>query len=158
MIVANAVTLGTLAAIRAQGQGVWSLGIVRRIRRITSDRGEIGLQIIANSLVGVDLVEQRRTAESDYSIDGEPTTISGRMFHALFLTLRKRDSDSAVQSLIVPASEYRPSRRFRVQTAASSLAIRFGRLLEQEPDWVWATVEPLELPPSARAADAATRR
>ena len=158
MIVANAVTLGTLAAIRAQGQSVWSLGIVRRIRRITSDRGEIGLQIIANSLVGVDLVEQRRTAESDYSIDGEPTTISGRMFHALFLTLRKRDSDAAVQSLIVPAAEYRPSRRFRVQTATSSLAIRFGRLLEQEPDWVWATVEPLELPPSARAADAATRR
>jgi hypothetical protein len=158
MIAANAVTLGTLAAIRAQGQSVWSLGIVRRIRRITSDRGEIGLQIIANSLVGVDLVEQRRTTESDYSVDGEPTTISGRMFHALFLTLRKRDGDAAVQSLIVPAAEYRPSRRFRVQTATSSLAIRFGRLLEQEPDWVWATVEPLELPPSARAADPATRR
>ena len=73
MIAANAVTLGTLAAIRAQGQSVWSLGIVRRIRRITSDRGEIGLQIIANALVGVDLVEQRRTTESDYSVDGEPT-------------------------------------------------------------------------------------
>jgi hypothetical protein len=158
MIVANAVTLGTLASIRAHGQSVWSLGIVRRIKRITADRGEIGLQIIANSLVGVDLVEQRRTADRDYSIDGEPTTISGRMFHALFLTLRKRETEAAVQSLIVPASEYQPTRRFRVQTTNSSLAIRFGRLLEQEPDWVWATVEPLELPPSARAADAAARR
>ena len=157
MIVANAVTLGTLTAIRAQGQSVWSLGIVRRIRRITSDRAEIGLQVVANSLVGVDLVEQRRGADSDYSIDGEATTVSGRVFHALFLTLRKRDAEHAVQSLIVPASEYHPSRRFRIQTADTSLAIRFGRLIEQEPDWVWATVEPLALPPSGRAANAAPR-
>ena len=127
-------------------------------KRITADRAEIGLQIIANSLVGVDLVEQRRTADRDYSVDGEPTTINGRMFHGLFLTLRKRETEAAVQSLIVPAVEYQPTRRFRLQTTNSSLAIRFGRLLEQQPDWVWATVEPLELPPSARAADAAARR
>ena len=48
MSIANAVTLGTLAAIRPQGQRVWALGIVRRMRRLTSDRAEIGLQIIAN--------------------------------------------------------------------------------------------------------------
>ena len=157
MIVANAVTLGTLAAIRAQGQSVWSLGIVRRMKRITTDRAEIGLQIIANSLVGVDLVEQRRGADSGYSIEGEATTVSGRMFHALFLTLRKRESEHAVQSLIVPAGEYQPTRRFRVQTTNASLAIRFGRLIEQEPDWVWATVEPVALPPPAQPARAAPR-
>ena len=60
MSVANAVTLGTLAAIRPHGQRVWALGIVRRMRRLTTDRAEIGLQVIANALVGVDLVEQRK--------------------------------------------------------------------------------------------------
>ena len=61
---------------------------------MTADRAEIGLQVIANTLVGVDLVEQRkRDATSDYSVDGETTTINGRVFHGLFLALRKRDGE-----------------------------------------------------------------
>jgi hypothetical protein len=145
MSVANAVTLGTLAAIRPQGHGVWALGIVRRMRRLTSDRAEIGLQVIANSLIGVDLIEQRKSLNADYSVDGEATTVNGRMFCGLFLALRKRESDPAVQSLIVPAVEYQPAKRFKLQTARSINAIRLGRLLEQQPDWVWTAMEPLDL-------------
>jgi len=152
MSVANAVTLGTLAAIRPQGQVVWTLGIVRRMRRLTTERAEIGLQVIANTLVGVDLIEQRRSIDTDYSVDGAPTTTNGRAFHGLFLSLRKRESAHAVQSLIIPAIEYQTTRRFRLQTSRSSSAIRFGRLLEQQPDWVWSTVEPIGLA-AARAAD-----
>ena len=57
MTVINAVTLGTLAAIRAHGQPLWTLGIVRRMKRLTGERAEIGLQMIANNLVGVELSE-----------------------------------------------------------------------------------------------------
>jgi len=153
MSIANAVTLGTLAAIRPQGQPVWTLGIVRRMRRLTSDRAEIGLQVIANTLVGVDLVEQRnRSIDTDYSVDGEESTVSGRAFHGLFLTLRRRDSDQAVKSLIIPAIEYQPTRRFRLQTSKSASSIRFGRLIEQQPDWVWSTVEPIGVATTAGAA------
>lgn len=141
MSVANAVTLGTLTAIRTHGQSPWTLGIVRRMRRLTTDRAEIGLQVIANTLAGVDLVEQRKSTD-EYSIDGEETTINGRTFPGLFLALRKRDGESSVQSLIVPASEYQPTRRFKVMTSKSVYPIRFGRLIEQMSDWVWATVEP----------------
>src|SRR4029434_9569607 len=74
MSAANAVTLGTLAAIRPHGESLCTLGIVRRMRRLTADRAELGIQIIANTLVGVDLVEQRKNADSDYSVDGEQTT------------------------------------------------------------------------------------
>jgi len=145
MSVANAVTLGTLAAIRAHGQGMWALGIVRRMKRLTTDRAEIGLQVVANALVGVELIEQRKSADADYSVNGEATTINGRSFDGLFLSLRKRETDPVVQSLIVPAVEYQPAKRFKVLTARSTNAIRFGRLLEQQPDWVWTAVEPQEL-------------
>jgi len=145
MIVANAITLGTLAAIRPHGQTPWTLGIVRRMRKMTADRAEIGLQVIANTLIGVDLVEQRKSSESDYSVDGEPTTITGRTFQGLFLALKKREGDATVQSLIVPAAEYQPTKRLKLMTSKAINPIRFGRLLEQQPDWVWATVEPLEL-------------
>jgi hypothetical protein len=129
------------------------MGIVRRIRRLTTDRAEIGLQVIANTLVGVDLIEQRRSIDADYSVDGE-TTINGRAFHGLFLALRKREGDQPVQSLIIPAIEYQPTRRFRLQTSKSASAIKFGRLIEQQPDWVWSTVEPIGIVAGAARDDA----
>jgi hypothetical protein len=140
MSVTNAVTLGTMVAIRPEGQAIWTLGIVRRMKRMTADRAEIGLQVIANTLVGVDLVEPRKGEEA-YSVDGETAAVNGRTIHALFLALRKREGDAAVQSLVVPAAEYQPAKRLRLLTAKAASPIRFGRLLEQQPDWVWATVE-----------------
>ena len=151
MSAANAVTLGTLSAIRAHGQSQWTLGIVRRMRRLTADRAELGLQVIANTLVGVDLVEQRKNADRDYSVDGEQTTINGRTYQGLFLTLRKRESDVGIQSLIVPLAEFQPANRLKLMTAKSIDPIRYGRLIEQQPDWVWATVEPLDLHPTTSA-------
>jgi hypothetical protein len=143
MSVANAVTLGTLTAIRPHGETAWTLGIVRRMKRMTADRAEIGLQVIANAIVFVDLVEQRKNVD-DYTVDGDAITINGRAFQGLFLALRKRD-DTIVQSLVVPAAEYQPTKRLKLMTSKSVNPIRFGRLLEQQPDWVWATLEPLDL-------------
>ncbi|MEP7061938.1 MAG: hypothetical protein ABI881_06050 [Betaproteobacteria bacterium] len=143
MSVANVITLGTLAALRAHGQPLWTLGIVRRMRRLTTDRAEIGLQVIAIAVTGVDMVEHRRAVSDSYSIDGEPTTVNARAFQGLFLAMRKREGDNTVQSVIVPAAEYQPTKRFKVVTTQSIHPIRFGRLIEQMSDWVWATIEPV---------------
>jgi hypothetical protein len=155
MSVANAVMLNTLAAIRPHGGSSWTLGIVRRMKRLTTDRAEIGMQVVATTLLGVELMEQRRSTDEDYSVNGEAITINGRSFGALLLALAKRGGDTAVQSLVVPAVEYQASKRFRLLTSRSSSPIRFGRLIEQQPEWVWTSVEPLEL---ARADLAASTR
>ena len=151
MVVANAVTLGKVVGLRSHGQKDWAIGIVRRMRRLTSDRAEIGMQVIAHQVVGVDLVEQRKAAEADYAVDGEATTVNGRTFPGLFLCLRKRGSDTMIQSLILPAIEYQPSRRVKMLAPRTSTRLRLGRLLEQQPEWVWAAIEPIEgetvLPP-----------
>jgi hypothetical protein len=144
MLAATTVTLGTVVALRPQGQSVWKLGIVRRMKRLTSERAEIGLQVVASALAGVDLIEQRNSHEDDYSVDGVPTTINGRIFPGLFLSLRKKDSDAAVRSLMLPAVEYQPSRKLKLQTPRSITPIRLGRLLEQQPDWVWTAVDAVE--------------
>ncbi len=152
MSVANAVTLGTLAALRPHGEHVWALGIVRRMRRLTSERAEIGLQVIANAVSSVDLIEQRKPHEEGYAVDGQATTINGRVFQGLYLSLRKREGEHAVQSLIMPAIEYQPAKRFNLQMPRTTHAVRLGRLLEQQPDWVWTAVEPFEHGASARRA------
>jgi hypothetical protein len=144
MLVASGVTLGTATGLRPHGSTSWSLGVVRRIRRLTSDRAEIGLQVIANAMTGVDLIEQRRSPDADYSVDGESVTINGRTFAGLFLALRKRGSATPVHSLMLPAVEYQPARRLKLQTLRTTTPIRLGRLLEQQPDWVWTAIEPID--------------
>jgi hypothetical protein len=144
MLAATTVTLGTVVALRPHGQSVWTLGIVRRMKRLTSERAEIGLQLIASAVAGVDLIEQRKSHADDYSVDGVPTTINGRIFPGLFLSLRKKGSDTAVHSLMLPAVEYQPSRKLKLQTPRSITPIRLGRLLEQQPDWVWTAVDAIE--------------
>ena len=143
MVEINAVTLGTLVAMRSQGQALWTLGIVRRMKRLTTERAEIGLQIIANNLAGVELAEQKR-GDSGYLVHGETETVNERRFLGLFLSLRKRESETAIRTLIVPAGEYQAGKRLRMSVARSSHPIAFGRLLEQQPDWIWATVESLD--------------
>ena len=156
MSMINVVTLGTIAAIRpkAQGDGQWTVGIVRRMKRLTSERAEVGMQIIANQLAGVELAEIKR-GEADYSVDGETPTVSSRRFHGLFLSLKKRDGEAAVQTLVVPPGEYQSGKRLHMNSGQSSQRIAFGRLLEQHSDWVWATVEPLP-PASASASSSST--
>jgi cyclic-di-GMP-binding protein len=147
--VANAVTLGTLVAIHPHGQPRWSLGIIRRMKRTSADRAEIGLAIVADTISAVDVNEQRKRTVEEYSIDGDGTTINGRRFGGLLLSLRARDGEPMVQSLIVPAVEYQATKRYQVATEKAEYRIRFGRLIEQQPDWVWTAIEPLD--GSARA-------
>ena len=60
------------------------------------------------------------------------------------LALRARDAEPMVQSLIVPAVEYQPVKRYRLSTSKTDYTIRFGRLIEQQPDWIWTAIEPLQ--------------
>jgi len=60
------------------------------MKRLTSERAEIGLQVIASALAGVDLIEQRQPHDDDYSVDGVPTTVNGRTFAGLYLSLPRR--------------------------------------------------------------------
>ena len=142
--VANAVTLGTLVAIHPHGQPRWTLGIIRRMKRTSADRAEIGLAIVADTIAAVEVNEQRKRSAEEYSIDGEGTTINGRRFGGLLLSLRARDGEPMVQSLIVPAAEYQSSKRYRLMTSKADYTLRFGRLIEQQPDWIWTAIEPLQ--------------
>lgn len=152
MDVATRITLNTLCALRASGQPSWTLGVVRRMRRLTSERAEIGLEAIASTLIGVTLAEPRSSAAAEYLNEVEPGATRERTFPALFLALKKRGASTSVQSLIVPPAEFAPTRRFRLRTPKASYPIRFGGLLERAPDWIWAAIEPIDFGVAAAPA------
>jgi hypothetical protein len=142
--IATEVTLSMLVAVHRRGEYSWALGIVRRMRRLSADNAEIGLQLIANALTAAYVIERRKARDADYSVDGEYDPMAGRRFGALFLSYSRRAGEPAVQSLIIPPVEYQPSRRYTLQTVNAQRTIRYGRVLEQHNDWVWTVIEPLE--------------
>jgi hypothetical protein len=142
---ASDLPIGTLVATRPQLGAQWTLGIVRRMRRHTSERTEIGIEIVASTLAGVDLVEQRRGAGADYLVDGEEGVINGRSFVALFLTLQKSAGGPGVQSLIIPVGEYQSGKRLTLVTSKSIYRVVLGGSIEQQGEWVWTAVEPQEI-------------
>ena len=62
MSVAMELTLNMLVAIRRRDQDAWVLGIIRRMRRLSSRDAEIGLQLIANGLVSAELLRAAQGA------------------------------------------------------------------------------------------------
>ena len=59
---------------------------------------------------------------------------------------RHRRATIALERVGRPAHRlFEASKRFKLVTSKSSAPIRFGRLIEQQPEWVWTAVEPLEL-------------
>src|SRR4030095_16208031 len=69
--IAGELTLHMLVAIRRRGEEIWVMGIIRRIRRLTTKDAEIGLQLIANSLASAELTEQKKTPDASSSGNGE---------------------------------------------------------------------------------------
>jgi hypothetical protein len=150
----EAIALGTLVALRLRDQNRWVLCIVRRMARRTNERVELGLEIMANALSGIELVEQRKFADTGYSVDGEQATVSGRTFSGLLLSVTARPGGPDVQSVVIPATEYQPAKRYKAKTVRATFPLRFGRQLDAQSDWAWIAIEPLER--SAARADAAS--
>lgn len=140
MSVLPMLTLGSLVAIRPTLQPTWILGIVRRMKRMTAERAEIGLQVIATSAVSV-AVQEQRPSDPGYFIDVDLHLTGSRVFQGLYLSLKKRENDPPVHTLIVPAHDYQTSKRYRLTTGRSTFEVSFGRLLEQQPEWHWTTIE-----------------
>ena len=153
---ATELTLNTLVAIRRRDQEPWVLGIVRRMRRLSAQEAEIGLQLIANALANADLCEQRKVRDADYSVNGEIPTVTGREFQGIFLSFSRREGEPPVQSLIVPAVEYHPSRHYTLRTGASPRTMRYGRVLEHHAGWVWTVVDPVAPVTAATGSGRAT--
>ncbi len=133
--------LGTLAIFLEDGREEWTLGIVRRIKRITADQVDLGLQIIAHRPVRIMLQAQRHRLPTGYSVNGEETTIQGQRREGFYLTPLDPESKSTSKTLIVPASEYEANQVISVNTGQTNYSILLRHALERHAEWVWTTME-----------------
>jgi hypothetical protein len=153
----QSLSLGALVAVRQSDADGWLLGVVRRLNKVSSEEVEAGVNIIAERMVEVPLAAKRRvTEDSGYVIDGLEVSTLGDTFHGLYLPPPSRpDKPLAVKTLIVPTSEYAEGRQVVLTTANSVYTVALRYLVEQRPDWSWATIQIVEKRPREEASQAA---
>jgi hypothetical protein len=72
----------------------------------------------------------------------------GDRFEGLYLPPPSRpDKPLAMKTLIVPTSQYTDGRNVILTTAHSIYTVALRYLVEQRPDWSWATIQIIEKKP-----------
>jgi hypothetical protein len=144
--IGQSLSLGALVAVRQSDVDGWLLGVVRRLNKVSSEEVEAGVNIIAERMVSVTLAAKRRQSEDmAYVVDGLDRSTMGDRFEGLYLPPPSRpDKPLAVKTLIVPTSEYSEGRNVILTTANSVYTVALRYLVEQRPDWSWATIQIVE--------------
>ena len=144
--IGQSLSLGALVAVRQSDADAWLLGVVRRLNKVSNEEVEAGVNIIAERVVAVTLAAKRRSNEDmGYVIDGLDLSTMGDRFEGLYLPPPSRmDKPLAMKTLIVPTSEYAEGRNIILTTANSVYIVAFRHLVEQRPDWSWATIQIVE--------------
>lgn len=144
--IGQSLSLGALVAVRQSDADAWLLGVVRRLNKVSNEEVEAGVNIIAERVVAVTLAAKRRPNEDmGYVIDGLDLATMGDRFEGLYLPPPSRpDKPLAMKTLIVPTSEYAEGRNVILTTTNSVYTVAFRHLVEQRPDWSWATIQIVE--------------
>jgi len=144
--IGQSLSLGALVAVRQSDVDGWLLGVVRRLNKVSNEEVEAGVNIIAERMVAVTLAAKRRPSENmGYVVDGLDLSTMGERFEGLYLPPPSRpDKPLTVKTVIVPNSEYAEGRHLLLTTANSVYTVAFRHLVEQRPEWSWATIQIVE--------------
>jgi len=144
--IGQSLSLGALVAVRQSDVDGWLLGVVRRLNKVSNEEVEAGVNIVAERMVSVTLAAKRRPSEDmGYVVDGLDLSTLGDRFEGLYLPPPSRpDKPLAVKTLIIPTSEYAEGRNVILTTANSVYTVALRYLVEQRPDWSWATIQIVE--------------
>ena len=151
--IGQSLSLGALVAVRQSDADGWLLGVVRRLNKLSNEEVEAGVNIIAERMVAVTLAAKRAPSEDmGYVVDGLDLSTMGDRFEALYLPPPSRpDKPLAMKTLIVPTAEFAEGRNVILTTANSVYTVAFRHLVEQRPDWCWATIQIVEKHPRTAA-------
>ena len=155
--IGQSLSLGALVAVRQSDADGWLLGVVRRLNKVSNEEVEAGVNIIAERMVAVTLAAKRRPNEDmGYVVDGLDMSTMGERFEGLYLPPPSRpDKPLTMKTVIVPNSEFAEGRNVLLTTANSVYTVAFRHLVEQRPDWSWATIQIIEKRARERVSPAA---
>ena len=117
---------GALLAIRAPDDGVWTLTVVRRVRKRAGSNVEVGVEYIGRAPQCVALATESGSAAEH---------------PALYLPPCTERPAIAIKTLVMPAGAYAPGRELAIVSRSKHTRIRLKEALDHQVDFVWTSFE-----------------
>ncbi len=132
--------LGALVAVREPGDTRCKVAVIRRLKKFSGGRAELGVEVIAQHAV---LITPRPATgrDSGYSVDGIDVSIEGKTFDGLYLPPTQSELHGPQRTMIVPAAEYSEGRRCALSHDGVGYIVEFNAAIESNKEWAWTTFE-----------------
>ena len=127
--------VGALIAAKPRESEIWRLGVVRRLYRLDEESSSVGIEIFAETLHVVTLLDKK---EAGYSVAGRDS--SGTLPYAcLWLA-----SDEGTATLVMDPVQYQINKVLEVQGIANVAWIALGSPRERGEGWIRVDIEVVE--------------
>lgn len=151
---APGLALGSLIAVRQSDTAQWRLGIIRRLKKVSSSQTELGMSLIAERFKAIRLRPKRSpNQDTGIAIEGPETALLGPAIESLYLPPPSRHHKPVLaKSVIIAASDYAAGRELILTTERSRYTVALRSIIEQRGEWCWATLSIVDKEPRAAPA------
>lgn len=139
------VGLGSLIGYRYQGTDDWSLGLIRRVKRLGNERIFLGIETLSSKPVAASLWQA-----DGRLLDPNPPAELNWQDGLIGLFVPTKRAGHNVNALVLPLASYIPNRQLYMFARGKHFIIALGKVLEKGTDWCLSDVElvkTLEKPP-----------
>jgi cyclic-di-GMP-binding protein len=123
--------VGTLTAIQTNRDGVWNLGVLRRLSRVNDRESSVGIETFPEQAQAIMLYGKGRRSEG-YSVDGIDTVGMDLPVAALQLT----SCEPGKVCLIMDAADYQHKGLLEIRRLKERQPIQLGPPLERGEGWI----------------------
>jgi hypothetical protein len=128
------VKLGALVVLRLRDEA-WKPAIVRRIKKLSSGLAEYGVELIGYEVQLVHIQSLPSHSQTDQADDPE----ANHDVDALLVQHSPANDGTAIQSLVLPASNRSVGPTCRIEGSNISAAMRLDMVLASGRDWRWVS-------------------
>jgi hypothetical protein len=131
--------VGTLTAIQTNRDGVWILGVLRRLSRVNDRESSVGIETFPEEAQAITLYGKGRRSEG-YSVDGIDTVGMDLPVAALQLT----SCEPGKVCLIMDAADYQHKGLLEIRRLKERQPIQLGQPLERGEGWIRVNADMLK--------------
>jgi len=136
----NGLIPGSLVAIREGENSLWTVAVIRRLRRLMVDHLEVSVEHIGRRPRFVKMVTDGLQVASidDVPVD-DALNSKRKCFGALYLPASEKHPTMPIQTLLVPASVFNAGGTVILLSSSATYRLRLNKPLEQQSDFVWTS-------------------
>jgi len=131
----NGLIPGSLMAFRESERDPWTLGVIRRLRRLMVDHVELGVEYVGRSPRYVKIV----TGDHLGALSGDTPDGNQKCMGALYVPASEQHPTMPIRTLLVPAVAFRAGATLTLISSKATYALRLNKPLEQQAGFVWAS-------------------